>query len=162
MMLCGKSGSSTLSPSDIKKLFEKLAEIDGKEFNIHWKPLSPWVENKACSRHLGGVHVRADGIVLPCSEAPEQWALGDIRKNSLKEIISMPKVKKFREIYTQLHEDSKCSPKRCPMSAEGKCYGCRTRAYDDSAFDEKASYDPSKLSPEAFFGGDPACWRTTE
>jgi len=133
-MLSGKGGGSTLNSESIRKLFERLAEIDDKEFDIHWKAESPWVENKACSRHLGGIHVRADGIVVPCSEAPDFWALGDIRKNTLKEIVFSDKVKKFRGIYDQLH-DSQCSPARCPLAAQQKCYGCRTRAYDDSAFD---------------------------
>ena len=159
-MLSGKSGGSTLNSADIKKLFERLAEIDTKEFGIPWKAESPWVENKACSRHLGGIHVRADGIVVPCSEAPDYWALGDIRTSTLEEIVSSPKVKRFREIYSQLHERSKCSPTRCPLSAESKCYGCRTRAYDDSGFDDRGDFDPARLDPQAFFAGDPACWRT--
>lgn len=162
IMLSGKASRSTLNPKDIKMLFEKLSEIDGKEFNIHWKPQSPWVENKACSRHLGGIHIRADGMVLPCSEAPDQWALGCIRADSLKEIIKSDKVKKFRDIYSQLHENSKCSTKNCALSAQGKCYGCRTRAYDDSAFDEQGNYDITRLDPNAFFAGDPACWRTKD
>jgi len=159
VMLSGKMCGSTLNSKDIKKLFEKLAEIDGKEFNIHWKAESPWIENKACSRHMGGVHVRADGMVLPCSEAPDVWALGDIRKGTLTEIVTSEKVKKFRNIYSHLHDEGRCSTKNCSLSKEGKCYGCRTRAYDDSAFDEKGQYDISKLDPEAFFAGDPACWR---
>ena len=159
-MLCGKSSGSTLNSHDIKRLFEKLAEIDGKEFGINWKAESPWGENKACSRHLGGIHVRADGIVVPCSEAPDYWALGDIRKATLKELVFSEKVKRFRDIYSYLHENSKCSSTKCPLSAEKKCYGCRTRAYDDSAFDKDGNYDPSKLDNEAFFAGDPACWRT--
>jgi len=161
VMLSGKLTGSTLNPKDIKMLFEKLAEIDGKEFNIHWKAESPWIENKACSRHLGGVHVRADGIVLPCSEAPDQWALGNIRKKSLKAIVTSKEVARFRNIYSYLHENSKCSAKNCPLSAEGKCYGCRTRAYDDSAFNKEGQYNPLDLNPEAFFAGDPACWRGT-
>jgi radical SAM protein with 4Fe4S-binding SPASM domain len=136
-----------------------LADIDSREFGIYWKAESPWVENKACSRHLGGVHVRADGIVLPCSEAPDFWALGDIRKEDFKKIVTSERVKKFRNIYSQLHETSKCSPKNCPLSKEARCYGCRTRAYDDSAFDEKGNFDLSRIDPEAFFAGDPACWR---
>lgn len=162
IMLCGKPSGGTLNSASIKRLFEKLAEIDGKEFGIYWEAESPWVENKACARHLGGVHVRADGIVLPCSEAPDFWALGDIRKESFKNIVMSEKVKKFRNIYSQLHEDSKCSPKNCPLSREGRCYGCRTRAYDDSGFDEDGNYDPSRLDPEAFFAGDSACWREAE
>jgi len=162
IMLSGKMSGSTLKPKDIQMLFEKLAEIDGKEFDIHWMPQSPWVENKACSRHLGGIHIRADGIILPCSEAPDHWALGDIRKDSLKNIIKSEKVKRFRDIYSQLHEDSKCSTKNCRLSREGKCYGCRTRAYDDSAFDKNGFYDMRRLDPDAFFAGDPACWRGQE
>jgi radical SAM protein with 4Fe4S-binding SPASM domain len=161
-MLCGKAGVSTLDSADIRGLFEKLAEIDGKEFGIYWKPESPWVENKACSRHLGGIHVRSDGIVVPCSEAPDYWALGEIRKTSLKELVFSEKVKKFRDIYSQLHQNSKCSPKICSLSAERKCYGCRTRAYDDLGFDENGNFDPTKLDPEAFFAGDPACWRNVK
>ncbi|MFA7000945.1 MAG: hypothetical protein WC352_02225, partial [Candidatus Omnitrophota bacterium] len=41
-MLSGKGGGSTLNSDSIRKLFERLAEIDGKEFNIHWKAESPW------------------------------------------------------------------------------------------------------------------------
>jgi len=159
-MLCGKESGSTLNAKDIKTLFEKLSDIDGREFDIHWKAESPWVENKACSRHLGGIHVRSDGIVVPCSEAPDHWALGDIRKESLKTIVFSEKVKKFRDIYSQLHKDSKCSPDKCALSAEKKCYGCRTRSYDDSAFDSNGNYDATKLDPETFFAGDPACWKT--
>lgn len=158
IMLSGKAARSTLSPNDIKALFELLAKIDSEEFGIYWEAKSPWVENKACSRHLAGIHVRADGIVVPCSEAPDYWALGDIRKNSLKEIVMSDKVQKFRGVYTQIHQSSKCSPKNCSLSAEQKCYGCRTRAFDDSAFDIKGEYDAAKLDPESFFGGDPACW----
>ncbi len=159
MMLCGKPSGGTLDAGDIKKLFENLAEIDGKEFDIHWKAETPWVENKACSRHLGGVHVRADGKVIPCSEAPDQWALGDIRKESFKDIVMSEKVKKFRNIYSELHDHSKCSPVNCPAAKEGRCYGCRTRAYDDSGFDADGNFDVARLDPEAFFAGDPACWR---
>lgn len=158
LMLSGKASESTLGSQHIKTLFESLAKIDREEFGIDWEARSPWIENKACSRHLGGIHIRADGVVLPCSEAPIYWALGDIRKQSLKEIITSSKVKKFREIYSQLHGDSKCSAEKCPLSKEKKCYGCRTRAYDDSAFDKDGSYDSSKLNPDAFFAGDPACW----
>ena len=157
-----KEGKENLSPLDIKKLFEKLAEIDGKEFDIHWTPMMPWVENKACSRHLGGIHIRADGIVVPCSEAPDYWALGDIRKEKLQDIMQNPIVKKFRNMYSELHEDGICSPKNCPMSEKNMCYGCRTRSYDDSAYDDEGNYDVNNLDPEAFFGGDPACWRTVE
>lgn len=159
LMLCGKPSGGTLDSKRIRSLFEKLAEIDSKDFGIHWKAESPWVENKACSRHLGGIHVRSDGIVVPCSEAPDFWALGDIRKEDFREIVSSKKVRKFRDIYSQLHENSKCSLKSCPLSKEGRCYGCRTRAYDDSGFDENGNFDPACLNPEAFFAGDPACWR---
>ncbi|MDP1853039.1 MAG: radical SAM protein [Candidatus Omnitrophota bacterium] len=162
IMLSGKETKSTLSPKDIKTLFEELAKIDREEFGINWEPLSPWIENKACSRHLGGVHIRADGVVVPCSEAPDRWALGDIRKQSLSEIVLSEKVEKFRQVYSQLHEHSKCSPNNCPLSAAKKCYGCRTRAYDESAFDENGNFDAARLNPDSFFAGDPACWRGTE
>jgi MoaA/NifB/PqqE/SkfB family radical SAM enzyme len=161
LMLCGKPSGGTLDSKKIKSLFEKLAEIDGKEFGIHWKAESPWVENKACSRHLAGVHIRADGIVVPCSEAPDYWSLGDIRKQAFKDIVISGKVKKFRGVYSQLHDDSKCSSANCPLSKDNKCYGCRTRAYDDSGFDDKGNFDINRLDPEAFFAGDPACWRCT-
>lgn len=157
-----KDDKKNLSPLDIKKLFEKLSQIDAKEFNIHWKPMTPWVENKACSRHLGGVHIRADGIVVPCSEAPDYWALGDIRKQSLIEIMQNPIVKKFRNIYSELHENGACNPQNCEMASKHMCYGCRTRSYDDSAYDDTGKYDNKLLDPHAFFGGDPACWRAIE
>lgn len=162
IMLCGKPSGGTLDSGQVRRLFERLAEIDGEEFGIHWKAESPWIENKACSRHLGGIHIRADGIVVPCSEAPDYWALGDIRKNSLKEIVTSEKVKKFRNIYSQLHKSSKCSPEQCPLARENRCYGCRTRAYDDSGFDENGNFDSSRLDPECFFAGDPACWRCVD
>jgi len=157
-----KEGKKNLSPLDIKKLFEKLAEIDGKEFDIHWEAKTPWVENKACSRHLGGIHIRADGVVVPCSEAPDYWGLGDIRKERLRDIIQNPKLKKFRNVYDEIDEKSKCSPKNCPMAEQHICYGCRTRSYDDSAYDENGNFDTENLDPFSFFGGDPACWRTVE
>jgi radical SAM protein with 4Fe4S-binding SPASM domain len=152
-------GKKNLSPLDIKELFEKLAMIDREEFDIQWYPQMPWIENKACSRHLGGIHIRADGIVVPCSEAPDHWALGDIRKQKLKDIIKNPIITRFRCIYDNLHKESKCSPNNCDMSAKGLCYGCRTWSYDDSAFDDKGNYDINNLDPEKFFDGDPACWR---
>lgn len=147
-----------LSPLDMKHLFEGLSFIDRTEFGIEWKPLTPWIENKACSRHHGGIHIRADGIVVPCSEAPDYWALGDIRKKSLKDIIKSPKLSKFRNMYKEIRE-SKCSQNNCPMAEKELCYGCRTRAYDDSAYDDEGNYDRCKLDPETFFDGDPACWR---
>lgn len=162
-MLDGRvsEGKKTLGPMNIKVLFEKLSQIDREEFGIYWEPLTPWVENKACSRHLGGIHIRADGIVVPCSEAPDAWGLGDIRKNTLLEIIRDPKVQKFRNICSELHVSAKCSPKNCEMAAQQKCYGCRTRSYDDSGYDQSGNFDPLKLDPEAFFDSDPACWRQT-
>lgn len=159
VMLSEKPAKGMLNSEDMKRLFEKLAEIDGKEFGIRWKAESPWVENKACSRHLGGVHVKADGMVMPCSEAPDFWALGDIKTQSLVDIIKSDKVRKFRRIYSQLHRGTKCSPDNCQLSKEGRCYGCRTRAYDDSGFDKKGIFNFSLLDPQAFFAGDPACWR---
>ena len=159
MILYDKSSRVILNAGRIKGLFGKLAKIDRDEFGIYWKAESPWVENKACSRHLGGIHVRADGMIMPCSEAPDFWALGDIRKDDFKKIVVSAKVKKFRDIYSHLHEYSKCSSQNCPLSKEGRCYGCRTRAYDDSGFDKKGNFDPSRLDPESFFAGDPACWR---
>lgn len=161
IMLEGRSVNrkNTLGPQDIKRLFYELARIDGEEFDIHWVPESPWVENKACSRHLGGIHVRADGYVMPCSEAPDVWALGHIRKQQFKEIVASEKVKKFRNIYSELHETAKCHPSNCELSAQRKCYGCRTRSYDDSGFDLDGAYDPSRCDPHTFFAGDPACWR---
>jgi len=154
-----KEGKTNLSPLDIKELFEKLAMIDREEFDIQWYPKMPWIENKACSRHHGGVHIRADGIVVPCSEAPDHWALGDIRKKKLRDIIQNPVINRFRNMYSELHKDGKCSPDNCEMSAKGLCYGCRTRSYDDSAFDDEGEYNVKNLDPECFFGGDPACWR---
>jgi len=131
--------------------------IDREEFDIQWYPKMPWIENKACSRHLGGIHIRADGIVVPCSEAPDHWSLGDIREKNLKEIVESPKVQRFREVYSNLH--GKCSPENCEMSAKNLCYGCRTRSYDDTAFNDKGEFDTNNLDPDGFFGGDPACWR---
>lgn len=158
-MLLGKANRGTLNSQDIKKLFEELSEIDAKEFGIYWRAESPWVENKACSRHLGGVHIRADGMVLPCSEAPDFWALGNIWQDDFKKIVASDKIKKFRDIYSQLHENSKCSPNNCPLSKKNLCYGCRTRAYDDSGFDKNGVFSAVHLDAEGFFSGDPACWR---
>lgn len=118
----------------LKILFERLLEID-HEYGYDWIPKPPIV-GLTCQRNLYAVLLTSTGKVQPC--AGIEIKVGDIRKQSLKEIIV------GSEVLQNL--------RRMPKSLEGECgdcknnsscYGCRGSAYNLTG---------------NYLASDPLCW----
>ncbi len=126
----------TVSPSELKKLFMQLADMDKEEFGRHWTPQPPLVGNR-CMRHQVSCVTTATGDVMPCVGV--DIAVGNIRDNSLADIVNNSEVinnlKKYRELI-------KGPCRSCEKAAE--CYGCRGAAY--------------QLTGD-YLASDPTCWR---
>ncbi|MDD5085400.1 MAG: radical SAM protein [Candidatus Omnitrophica bacterium] len=148
-----------LGVNEIKEIFYELSRID-RGYGFYWEPNTPWVENKACRRHYLGNFINHVGDVMPCSEAPPEFKLGNIRKQKLSEILASGNVLLYRDIETNLK--GACSPENCKYSREKICYGCRVLAYDASGVDKTTKKWHGKTRKEAFFEGDPCCWQNPD
>lgn len=138
-----------LTAKELGNLFKELQKIDKEEFNIEWDADIIFPRDSSCQRYRAGVFVNHKGVVIPCSEAdPKHFNLGNIRKESLKNILSYKRLKPYRKIYDKLH--GACSPKNCKYSKKRQCYGCRVSAADIGVFRKKEF-------KKEFFGGDALC-----
>ncbi len=126
----------TVSPSELKELFMKLAAMDKEEFGRHWTPQPPLVGNK-CMRHQVSCVVTATGDVMPCVGV--DIAVGNIRDNTLADIVKNSEVINNLKNYRKL---IKGPCRSCEKAAE--CYGCRGAAY--------------QLTGD-YLASDPTCWR---
>jgi radical SAM protein with 4Fe4S-binding SPASM domain len=130
-----KNGSLQVSSERAKNLFEQLESIDNASFDIQWKT-RPTIAAFSCKRHLYSSLVTAQGNVQPCSGV--DIPVGNIRENSLKEIIDDSRViRRLRNVYE--HLEGEC--KDCSHSKE--CYGCRGNAYQMTG---------------NYLASDPTCW----
>ncbi len=133
-----ENGDLFTTAAKLKELFQILEKIDREEYRLKgWNYDIPWACEKSCRRHYVGCFVNSMGTVLPCSEAPDGLALGNVRKNRLKDIINNHVVLKCRNI--EKHLKGAC--RDCEYL--DKCYGCRVLAYDVTG---------------DFFESDPFCW----
>jgi radical SAM protein with 4Fe4S-binding SPASM domain len=124
----------SLSPTELRTLFEKLAAIDAATGHP-WETGVPWPHGKACRRHYIGAYVDAEGWVQPCSGV--NIRAGSIRERPLAEILTGPVMRQAREI--DHHLEGACGS----CEKRDRCYGCRSLAY---------------LSTGSFSGPDPLCW----
>ncbi len=132
------------APREAKKLFEELAKIDREEFGYGWVPTPP-IAGWTCGAHGISIYVTAEGIAQPCSAL--QLSIGDVKKQSLREILECETMEKLRKI--KIYLKGKCrechiDEGKLEMEALQNCYGCRATAY-------KFTGDP--------FGEDTECWR---
>ena len=124
-------------PREFYELLTTLSNID-KEYGVDWVPTTPWARNRACKRHKIGCLVTADGFVQPCSGIPIK--LGNLRENSLEEIIGSDPFLEWRKIDQKL--EGACG--KCEHNKE--CYGCRSQAFCETG---------------NVFAEEPMCWRSS-
>ena len=131
-------GALSIARQDARDLFHELLGIDEREFGYTWSPQPPYAA-VACDKLLYNLYVTYSGVVWPCVGV--ELALGDIRSQSVKEILCSPQMARVRNVMQNLHGE--CTA--CPRS--GECYGCRGSAF-------AATGD--------LFASDPECWRHDE
>jgi radical SAM protein with 4Fe4S-binding SPASM domain len=111
----------SVSPDEVRSLFEELETIDNSFFGITWKA-RPTIAAFACKRHLYSCLINSQGLVQPCTGV--DLSIGNIRNHHLKHILSCsPVIQKLRNIYNEI----KGTCRTC--SFNGECYGCRGTAY---------------------------------
>ena len=124
-----------VSATDLKKLFEHLAEIDHKEFGHDWTPRPP-LAGSHCARHEYSCTITATGDVQPCPGV--SIITGNIRENSLADIL------KTSSVIQDLRNIRHTIKGQCGSCDHGDfCYGCRGNAFQVTG-DHLAS--------------DPTCW----
>ncbi len=117
-------------------LFKELAQIDREHYGIEWDPQPPLVGNR-CLRHLFSCLVTSKGDVTPCVGI--DLSLGNIRENSLEEIISRSRLLQDLKNY---RETIKGPCGSCDKASQ--CYGCRGAAYQITG---------------DYLASDPLCWK---
>jgi len=120
----------------VHTLFQELARIDREHYGIEWDPQPPLVGNR-CMRHLFSCLVTSKGDVTPCVGI--DLALGNVRENSLEEIISRSRLLKDLKNHRQTIKGP-CSS--CDKASH--CYGCRGAAYQMTG---------------DYLASDPLCWK---
>ncbi|MEN8257922.1 MAG: radical SAM protein [Thermodesulfobacteriota bacterium] len=124
-----------VSPSDLKKLFEQLAQIDQNEFGHNWSPRPP-LAGSHCARHEYSCTITATGDVQPCPGV--SISTGNVRDHSLAEIL------RTSSVIQDLRNIRHTIKGQCGSCDHGDfCYGCRGNAYQVTG---------DHLAP------DPTCW----
>lgn len=129
----GKNFHQDLTTTEAKKIFYDLLKIDKKEFGYDWIPRPPFVAN-TCNFLFTSLYVSSRGTIQPCPTIKIE--LGNIKKESLKEILEKQKTKYYRNI-----ENIKGKCKICKYHNE--CYGCRGNTFNTTG---------------DLFAHDPICW----
>ena len=127
----GDDQPSGITAFHVKVLYDLLSEIDAKEFNDPWHPFSAFPKNKTCNRNISGAHLRSNGLLAACSESPDldDYIFGDVRKQSLSEIVHGEKMRRFREEFPKGCGEYICNPEACDLNALDLCRGgCATRS----------------------------------
>ena len=116
----GKDNPFAISDKDLKKGYEKLSEIDKKEFGNLWEPGGTYVGEYSCNRYCHHLFITKTGEVHPCIGSLNV-SLGNIKYKKLKEMWGSPEMKIIR---TRCY-DGKCAD--CMLFIEGKCNSCLGR-----------------------------------
>lgn len=128
----------SVSNEMLRAKFERLNEIDRRDFGLDWDVTPPIAGGYHCVRFYISLYVRADGIVWPCVGA--NINVGNLRHETISEILASPLVQLTRNIGD--HVKGKC--RSCDLRES--CYGCRGAAYQAGDL----------------FGEDPVCWRGSD
>ncbi len=120
----------------VKVLYDLLARMDEKQYEISWKPWAAFSYNKTCNRNRSGLHIRANGDVTACSESPgkeatDAYTFANIFEDafSLKELARGQRLREYRKEFAEGYGTYVCSPKVCDMYANDLCQGgCATRS----------------------------------
>jgi radical SAM protein with 4Fe4S-binding SPASM domain len=125
-----------VEPPELERFFTRIADIDRRLFGQQWDIQPPLVGNK-CMRHQFSCLVGSTGEVKPCVGIT--LSLGNIRKQSLGEILAQSQVLKDLKNYRQTIK----GPCRTCERAE-ECYGCRGATFQITG---------------DYLASDPLCWR---
>jgi len=120
----------------VKVLYDLIARVDEKLYDIKWKPWAAFTYNKTCNRNRSGLHIRANGDVTACSESPgreatDRYTFGNVLESgfSLKDLVDSERLRKYRKEFAQGHGTYVCSPDVCDLYANNLCQGgCATRS----------------------------------
>lgn len=119
---------------EVKVLFDRLLEID-REFGYDWVPKPP-IAGLTCRRNFYAVLLTSTGKIQPCVGISVE--IGDIRKNSLAEIV------RNSEVLHNLRNMPESLKGPCAScNNNDSCYGCRGSAYN--------------LTGD-YLQSDPLCW----
>lgn len=122
-----------LQTREERVLFEKLLEIDQKEFGYTWVPVPPYVAN-SCNKIFYNVTIDSAGWVKPCCAV--DLKIANMREVKLNDIIKSETYRKIRNVEKYLTGNcGNCKIKDC-------YYGCRSEAHINGDF----------------FGSYPRCW----
>lgn len=122
---------------ELKDIFNKLFELDKKEYDILWDAVHPPIAGSSCNRHYYSLYIKSNGDIIPCSGI--DFPVGNIREKELQQIIMDSNVlQDLRHI--DLSIKGEC--KHCDDA--GECYGCRGNAYQICG---------------DYLGEDPLCWK---
>jgi len=124
--LCNEKGKSDYVMNNlyipslkVKELYEKLSQIDQKDYGYYWEPTPPYAGIN-CNYYYYNVVVTIMGDVWPCIGLPH-LVMGNIREKSLKECLKDPIMNTIRNINKNIQGVCKDCDKA------DKCYGCPCR-----------------------------------
>lgn len=133
-LMCNNRGASKfvldnlyINPLEVKKLYERLSEIDRTEYGYNWKPMPPYAGIN-CNYYYYHLCVTIMGDVWPCIGIPEMQ-IGNIREKSLRECWNSEQVRKIKNIKNEV--TGIC--KDCENS--DVCYGCPCRRTYNNGFE---------------------------
>jgi radical SAM protein with 4Fe4S-binding SPASM domain len=125
-----------LTPAEAQAVFERIRQIDAKEFNHVWTAMPPLV-GENCRRHAYSCLVDSLGNVSPCPGVDIK--AGNLRERSLREILTTSEA--FLQL-RRIRENIQGECRACQHNAI--CYGCRGAAYQQTG---------------NYLASDPLCWR---
>ena len=105
---------------ELKKLFEKLSEIDKTMFNLSWDPTTPFC-GMGCNKLYVSCYLGSDGTIQPCTGV--DVVAGNIKEERLETLLNSEVFSVARNI--DKHIKGAC--KECENL--DKCYGCRGLAF---------------------------------
>jgi len=111
------------SSEEVMELFCHLLEIDESEYGLTWVPMPP-IAAHSCTRHRYAAYIGVCGDLYPCPGV--ELSLGNIKINSLAELLDCEMIRTFR--YIEQHLEGRCGSCELAASQLG-CYGCRGQAW---------------------------------
>lgn len=131
---------------ELEDLFLLIQKEDLAENYEVWDAKPPYIAG-TCYENLLRVDVSATGEVYPCPGI--DYKLGDLKKNSLSEILTNEKLEIIRNLDKYIEGDCK----ECSLFLNKECYaGCRGTAYQTL---RSLGYSIE----QSLKASDPSCWK---
>jgi MoaA/NifB/PqqE/SkfB family radical SAM enzyme len=102
----------------MKAIFEKLLEVDQKEFGYTWMPTPPYV-GRQCDKYYYSLTLNPYGDIMSCAAAMHK--IGNVKEKALDIMWNDPFIKKLKNVKEKVK--GKC--KACKLD----CSGCRAEVY---------------------------------